>query len=173
MKLILQFARRRWMLCAATIILLILDVNSPLAIHTKARSSRQKSTYPLRIPPNKDFHFKILSLSQKLNFKVLSLSGVRHNQRISNKNKNEVNTKEYVDQITIKSSLRSFFYYIGNCSAIPYIAKKALRATDAHSRDWKMSLTRPRQTSSVPQAERFFIRQMQLLRKSRVWFLLF
>ena len=63
----------------------------------KARSSRQKSTYPLRIPPNKDFHFKILSLSQKLNFKVLSLSGVRHNQRISNKNKNEVNTKEYVD----------------------------------------------------------------------------
>ena len=36
MKLILQFARRRWVLCAATIILLILDVMGGLFIPTLA-----------------------------------------------------------------------------------------------------------------------------------------
>ena len=35
------------------------------------------------------------------------------------------------------------FCYIGNCFAIAYIAKKALRANDAHSRELYMSLSRP------------------------------
>ena len=30
-----------------------------------------------------------------------------------------------------REATASLFCYIGNCSAIPYIAKKALRATDA------------------------------------------
>ena len=48
------------------------------------------------------------------------------------------------------------FYYIGNCSAIPYIAKKALRATDAHSRDRYMSLTRPRETPEFRKRNSFY-----------------
>ena len=48
--------------------------------------------------------------------------------------------------------------YIGNCSAIPYIAKKALRATDAHSRDWKMSLTRPRSARAFRRRNAFLLR---------------
>ena len=48
------------------------------------------------------------------------------------------------------------FHYIGNCSAIPYIAKKALRATDAHSRDGKMSLMRPRETPEFRKRNAFY-----------------
>ncbi len=36
--------------------------------------------------------------------------------------------------------LWSFFYYIRNFVAIPYMVKKALRAKDAHSREGYMFL---------------------------------
>ena len=47
--------------------------NSPPAAHTKARSSRQKCTYPFRIPPNKDFPFKIHITVTKIEFQSFVL----------------------------------------------------------------------------------------------------
>ena len=45
---------------------------------------------------------------------------------------------------------KTLFYYIGNCSAIPYIAKRHYVPLMRYLSDRYMSLTRPHQTSSVP-----------------------
>ena len=55
-----------------------------------------------------------------------------------------------------RSASETLFYYIGNCSAIPYIAKKALRANYAHSRDRYVSLTRPRSARKSFASETLF-----------------
>ena len=50
---------------------------------------------------------------------------------------------------------RSFFYFIGNCDAIPYKAKNALCAYYRIARQRSLLLRSPRSRENVPEAHSF------------------